>query len=703
MHSPERQPTTSAVERQGVMDEIERLREDNRRLSDQVKWLISTESDLYEIQEQLDGQMRIYRRLYEIGKEFNATSDLKGVLDAMTRFVLYELNFERCLVLLHSDDDGGFRTQAMDGYYDEPVNVKVKTTSISLEDCGLSSLFVDSEYILHRGSDGQENMADLGEKLQMSDFVIFPLRGESQQPNGLLVAGNSEDRNQFHARVETDGESVLGLGNLASQAATAINNAKFYEALEKERQLLEEKVEARTRELARTVDELRALGEVGQAVTSSLDLQQVLTTIVTQADQLSETDGGGIYEYDNVGKTFILRAAQKFPEHLVEALRSTPLRLGEAAVGQAAATGEVIQVPDLLEGSGYPAELKKRLTESGFRAVLSVPLMREDHVIGGLVLCRRSPGRFPARVVELVKTFAGQSALAIQNARLFKEIEGKRFELEIASRHKSEFLANMSHELRTPLNAIIGFSEVLLEGMFGELNEKQAEYLNDVLASGRHLLSLINDILDLAKVEAGRTELDLRTFSLKEAVESCLTMIRERAANHGIRLHLEIEPGTEEIQADERRVKQIISNLLSNAVKFTPDQGDIALAVRRNGKWAQVDGTTETFCANGAVEVSVSDTGIGIAPEEQQKVFEEFQQAGQSAEVAREGTGLGLPLAKRLVELHGGTMSLKSEVGVGSTFSFILPVNQSRVIDDSSTTGEAFKEAKPHRETPEGH
>ncbi|HKY78209.1 MAG TPA: response regulator [Acidimicrobiia bacterium] len=245
-------------------------------------------------------------------------------------------------------------------------------------------------------------------------------------------------------------------------------------------------------------------------------------------------------------------------------------------------------------------------------------------------------------------------ALAVNLNRMNDELGRLYRDLESASRHKSEFLASMSHELRTPLNAIIGFSEVLRDEMFGPLNERQADYLNDILTSGRHLLSLINDILDLSKIEAGKMELDLTTFSLPAALENGLTMIRERAANHGIGLGLEIAPEVGEITADERKVKQVVFNLLSNAVKFTPDGGRINLSAR---------------CSHGEVEVAVRDTGIGIAPENQERVFEEFQQAGQ-----REGSGLGLALCRSFVELHGGHIRLQSEVGEGSTFAFTLPL-----------------------------
>jgi signal transduction histidine kinase len=290
--------------------------------------------------------------------------------------------------------------------------------------------------------------------------------------------------------------------------------------------------------------------------------------------------------------------------------------------------------------------------------VISVPMLLEDQVIGSLSLVRKVPADFPAEVIELLRNFATQSALAIQNARLFREIADKSRQLEAASRHKSEFLANMSHELRTPLNAIIGFSEVLAERMFGEVNAKQAEYLQDILSSGRHLLSLINDILDLSKVEAGRLELELARFHLPSALDNALTLVRERASRHGIRLAQAVDEAVSEIVADERKVKQILLNLLSNAVKFTPEGGRIAVAVTPTG-----DG----------IQISVSDTGIGIAPVDQAAIFEEFRQVGRDDARKQEGTGLGLTLAKKFVELHGGQIWVQSQVGQGATFTFTLP------------------------------
>ena len=343
----------------------------------------------------------------------------------------------------------------------------------------------------------------------------------------------------------------------------------------------------------------------------------------------------------------------------VELLRSTRIRKGEGAVGRMAVTFQPTQIPDIERDPSYQSRLRDAALREGYHALLAVPLLRESRIIGGLIVNRKAPGEFAPDVIELLRTFAAQSALAIQNAQLFQEIEEKSRQLEIADRHKSEFLASMSHELRTPLNAVIGFSEVLLDRMFGELNPKQDEYLQDILSSGRHLLSLINDILDLAKIEAGRMELEVADFHLPQAIDNAITLIRERAARRAITLEIEIDPRLGEIKGDERKVKQVLLNLLSNAIKFTPEGGRVGV---------------QAGLADGFAEISVVDTGVGIAPEDHEVVFEEFRQVGSDYAKKNEGTGLGLTLARRFVELHGGKIWVKSQLGHGATFTFTLPV-----------------------------
>jgi signal transduction histidine kinase len=436
------------------------------------------------------------------------------------------------------------------------------------------------------------------------------------------------------------------LKTFADQAVIAIENVRLLQELQ-----------ARTGELARSVEELTALGQTTQAVSSSLDLGRVLTTIAEQATTLCQADAGFILEYHEERGEFRFSATWNASQEYVHAIQHAQITLGKGATGQSAATGRPVQIPDIMMEPGYP--FREILARESYRAVLSVPMLREGRILGTVVLARKTPGPFGEEQVKLLTTFASQSTIAIEHARLYRDLIEKGRQLEAASRHKSEFLANMSHELRTPLNAIMGFSEVLLERMFGELNEKQAEFAQDILGSGRHLLSLINDILDLSKVEAGRMELQLAPFNLPLAIESAVSLVRERAGRHGIALSLSVDDALGEFVADERKVRQILLNLLSNAVKFTPDGGRIETTAVRAGAWA---------------EVSVRDTGIGIAPEDQAAVFEEFRQVGGQHGRKREGTGLGLALAKRFVELHGGTIGVQSAVDQGSTFTFTLPV-----------------------------
>jgi signal transduction histidine kinase/HAMP domain-containing protein len=438
------------------------------------------------------------------------------------------------------------------------------------------------------------------------------------------------------------------LQTFADQAVIAIENVRLFQELQ-----------ARTAELTRSVGELEALGEVGRTLSSTLDLESVLATVVSRANELAGGDGGVIYEFDGASRSFHLRATDRFPEEFVAALRAARLVYGEGAAGRAVATRAPVQVPDVTDTDAYSSRVREAVVRSGYRSLLAVPLVSEDEVVGALVINRRTPGAFAPRTVELLSTFATQSALAIQNARLFREIEDKSRELEVANRHKDEFLASMSHELRTPLNAIIGFSEVMLERMFGEVNDKQEEYLNDILSSGRHLLSLINDILDLAKIEAGRMELEPGDFHLPQAIDNALILVRERAMRRGIALERRIDPRLGEIKGDERKVKQVLLNLLSNAVKFTPEGGRIDV---------------QATLTDGFAEVSVADTGVGIAPEDHEAVFEEFRQVGTDYARKHEGTGLGLALARKFVELHGGKIWVKSQVGQGATFTFTIPV-----------------------------
>jgi GAF domain-containing protein len=523
---------------------------------------------------------------------------------------------------------------------------------INLEGTPISRFLPSGRAILDRQTTQVEDVAELTDEfptvakahreLGVRSILATPLLREGSAIGVILVR-------RIQVRPFTEKQIAL-LKTFADQAVIAVENVRLFQELE-----------ARTRELARSVGELKALGEVGQAVSSTLELETVLTSIASHAVQLTGAAGGAIYEYDEESEEFHLRASYQIEKEFVDTLRASPIRLGGGALGQAATSRAPVEVADVFDEREIGAtRMRPVLRQLGYRSLLAVPLLREGRLMGGLTIYRRTAGSFPPEVVNLLQTFATQSVLAIQNARLFREIEEKSRQIEAANRHKSEFLANVSHELRTPLNAIIGFSEVLGERMFGELNEKQAEYTEDILSSGRHLLALINDILDLSKIEAGRMELEVTTFHLPDAIENAILLIRERASRHGIKLDRVIDDRLSDFKGDERKVKQILVNLLTNAVKFTPEGGQIKVGAR---------------LGDSAVVISVTDTGIGVAREDQEAIFEEFRQASGNYARKREGTGLGLTLTRKFVELHGGKIWVASELGKGSTFTFTLPIN----------------------------
>lgn len=428
------------------------------------------------------------------------------------------------------------------------------------------------------------------------------------------------------------------------------------EQIEEYSRTLEQKVDERTRELAQSVEELEALGEVSQVVGSSLDLDKVLSRIVRHAVQLSEADGGTVFTFDRDKQIFLLKTSYGVNQSFEEELRRSKISRGDASViGQASVRREPVQIADIHVLDEYPLAC---VQQEGYRAVLAVPLIDEDELVGGLVVLSKKAGTFPERGVNLLHTFAAQSILAIRNARLFEEIEEKGRQLARADKHKSEFLANMSHELRTPLNAILGYTELILDEIYGTVPDKIVEVLTRLEKNGRHLLSLINDVLDLSKIEAGRFTLTLGDYSLTELIESVHSSLESLAAEKNLALKLNLPEKLPIGKGDDQRLTQVLLNLVGNAIKFT-EEGEICI---------------EALAEDECFIVSVVDTGPGISEENLHTVFREFHQVDGSSTKQKGGTGLGLAISKKIVEMHGGRIWVSSSVGAGSTFTFSIPV-----------------------------
>jgi signal transduction histidine kinase/DNA-binding response OmpR family regulator len=479
--------------------------------------------------------------------------------------------------------------------------------------------------------------------------MVAPIRALQE---GAARIGTGDLAHRIEVRT---GDELEALGQEFNRAAVQLQQS--YTGLE-------QKVEARTRALAEALEQQRTLGEVSQVVSSTLDLQTVLTTIVTHAVQLSKTDGGTIYEFDEEEQVFVPRANFGISEELIEALRDSRIHVGDTVVGKSAATRTAVQIADLASDPTY--RLLDVLERAGFRALLAVPLLREERVIGALVVRRKTAGAFSEQTVELLQTFATQSALAIQNARLFEAIQAQGRELQLASQHKSQFLANMSHELRTPMNAIIGVGEMLLEDARDLGHDGQIEPLERILRAAQHLLALINDILDLSKIEAGRMELHLESFPISSLIEDVVSTIRPLAERNANRIHVECPADLGAMCADPTRVRQALLNLTSNAAKFT-EGGLITITAARRRQ-------------NGAdwVAVAVADTGIGMTAEQTARLFQDFMQADASTTRRYGGTGLGLAISRRFCRLMGGDITVESAPGRGSTFTVSLPATVER-------------------------
>ncbi|MGB9648829.1 MAG: GAF domain-containing protein, partial [Stellaceae bacterium] len=512
---------------------------------------------------------------------------------------------------------------------------------------GRTALTANVVHIPDARSDPEYSWGEFIRVAKTPTMLGVPLLREGV-PVGVIVLARQ--------RVEPfSGKQIELVRTFADQAVIAIENARLFNELR-----------ARTTELGSSVAELKMLNEVAQAVSSTLDLRTVLSTILNASLGVTWANAGAVFRYSRVERAFRLVEAVGWDEALAHSVRELHVAETESAMGEAVARRVPIQLADLAQRASYP--LRDVTLAAGFHSALIVPLVGAERILGAIILMRQEAGEFPPETVRVMETLASQSVLAIQNARLFREIADKSEQLALASQHKSQFLANMSHELRTPLNAILGYAELLVDGIYGQLPARPKGVLERVQNNGKHLLALINDVLDLAKIEAGQLTLALEDYNLPEVVKSVVTATEPLATSKGLNFTAAVQDDLPKAHGDARRVSQVLLNLVGNAIKFT-DKGEVEIRA----------GTDK-----GQFVLTVRDTGPGIADADQDRIFGEFQQIDNSNTRKKGGTGLGLAISKRMVEMQGGTISVDSVVGQGSTFRVVLPVHVDEVLEEAA-------------------
>jgi signal transduction histidine kinase len=628
-------------------DELERLADGFNSMAEQIQESHrSLEAKVEERTRELSEALTYQTATGDVLKAISrSTMHLQPVLDT-----LVETATELCRAdkgFLFRLEDGLYRLRASHGFSDEfktfieenPIppdatGTVVGRTALERRALHYADLSTDERYTWREAQRFGGFRTALG----------VPLLRDGE-PIGVIVLARGQQEPFTEKQIEL-------VTVFADQAVIAIENARLVRELKEQ-----------SNALATSVEELKALGETGQAVSGTLDLNRVLDLVCARAMALCQADVCAMFRYDRAQRQFALWRASGLDDALAEEIRRLCILESETLMGTAVRQRAPVSVGDLAEMPRWP--LRDIAVSAGIRSVLIVPLVLANRVLGTLVLMRRRDSEFPKRTIDLMQTFANQSGLAIQNARLFREIEEKSRQLEIASQHKSQFLANMSHELRTPLNAVLGYTEMLIDGVYGDVAGEAREILEFVQSNGQHLLALINDVLDLSKIEAGQLTLALDDYVVQSVVESVVTVAQPLARAKGLDLRVDVADDLPIGRGDERRLTQVLLNLVGNAIKFT-DAGSVEISARAAGE---------------AFELSVIDTGPGIDPAHQERIFDAFQQVDNSSTRQKGGTGLGLAISRRIVQMHGGTIAVQSAPGLGSTFRLIVPIRVAEIME----------------------
>ena len=567
-----------------------------------------------------------------------ATFDLQTVLDTLVEFATRLCEAQDAFIFLPSGEV--YRAAARYGFTPEfhkfiesnPITVDrgsvVGRTAIGGRVVHIPDVLADPNYTRHDAQKVSGYRTALGVPLLREGKVV-----------GVIFLSRSKPQPFTDKQVEL-------VNTFADQAVIALENARLLN------------------ELRQSLEQQTATSEVLKLITrSTFNLQTILDTLIELAASLCDADMGYIGRPKNDG-FFRAEASYGYSPALKELVDRTPWKAGrESAIGRVLLERAPIHIVDVATDPEYRMVEIQRA--GGYHSLFGVPLQREGTLIGVLVLARREVRPFTDKQIELVQTFADQAVIAIDNVRLFEEIQDKSRQLEEASQHKSQFLANMSHELRTPLNAILGYTELMADGAYGEPSEKMLGILKRLEANGKHLLGLINDVLDLSKIEAGQLVLELSDYCVQDIAQTVRSTLEPLAADKKLAFKVEVAPQLPPGRGDGRRLTQVLINLVGNAIKFT-DVGEVAIKAEAH---------------NGSFHVSVRDTGPGISSADQARLFQEFQQADNAITKKKGGTGLGLAISKRIIEMHGGKIWVESQPGQGSTFAFTLPVIVERQVE----------------------